>query len=358
MKTVSKNMTLAIALGFASLGTPAYAGDIAPGLEQAMQNADELSFIVHFSDKLDLDAFPGRGKAKGLDRAAMIKALRSHAKDTQAKARNILKRKGAGRVVPLWSINAMAVTATPEVLRELAALPEVAKVTPDETLSAPVAEVSATSVAEWNLDAIGVPELWSAGYDGTGTVVAGLDTGVDSDHPDLAQKWRGGSNSWFDPNGEHPTPYDASGHGTQTMGLMVGGDQGGTAIGVAPGAQWIAVKRFNDAGYASVSGIHQGFQWLLDPDDNPATDDAPDVVNNSWGFPELVGECYTEFNTDIQILKSAGIAVAFSAGNQGDLGSESPADNPDAFAVGAVDASQAVASSSSRGPSSLSLIHI
>lgn len=88
---------------------------------------------------------------------------------------------------------------------------------------------------------------------------------MDALHPDLAASWRSGPNSWFDPNGEHSTPYDANGHGTQTMSLMAGGDFGGTAIGVAPGAWWIAVKIFNDADVASLSVIHQGFQWLLDP---------------------------------------------------------------------------------------------
>jgi len=102
---------------------------------------------------------------------------------------------------------------------------------------------------------------------------------------------------------------------------------------------------------ASLRSIHQGFQWLLDPDGNPGTNDIPDVVNNSWGFPNLVGQCYTEFSADIDVLKAAGIAVVFSGGNQGTLGSVSPGDNPESFPVGAVDSSNNVAATSSRGPS-------
>ena len=90
--------------------------------------------------------------------------------------------------------------------------------------------------------------------------------------------WRGGSNSWYDPYGQHPAvPTDMSGHGTWTMGVMVGGDAGGTSLGVAPEAQWISVKIFNDQGGATATAIHLGFQWLLDPDGDPATPDAPDV---------------------------------------------------------------------------------
>lgn len=165
-----------------------------------------------------------------------------------------------------------------------------------------------------------------------------MDTGVDINHPDLQSKWRGGTNSWYDPNGEHATPYDAHGHGTQTMGIMVDGDAGGTSVGVAPVANWIAVKIFNDRGTASLSVIHQGFQWLLDPDHNPDTDDAPDVVNNSWGLDSVNG-CSSEFQADIQALKASNIAVVFAAGNYGPYPSTSisPANNTISFAAGATD---------------------
>ncbi len=200
---------------------------------------------------------------------------------------------------------------------------------------------------------LGAPDLWAAGSTGSGVVVASLDTGVDAQHPDLSTRWRGGANSWFDPNGEHATPDDVSGHGTQAMGLIVGGDAGGSSIGMAPGATWIAAKIFNDAGQATLSGIHQAFQWALDPDGSPETVDSPHVVNNSWGFQPTVGTCWTEFAHDIAILRAAGIAVVFSAGNDGGAAStsESPANNVGSVSVGAVDSSRSVASFSSRGPS-------
>jgi hypothetical protein len=180
-----------------------------------------------------------------------------------------------------------------------------------------------------------------------------MDTGVDVQHPDLAPRWRGGTNSWFDPNGQHAAPYDDDGHGTQTMGLLVGGSAGGSAIGVAPGATWIAVKIFNDAGTASTSAIHQGFQWLLDPDGDPDTDDAPHVVNNSWGLITNVNECVREFEPDVQALELAGIAVVVSAGNAGPNAgtSISPGNYSDSLPVGAIDVADTISLGSSRGPS-------
>src|SRR5262245_62300138 len=135
------------------------------------------------------------------------------------------------------------------------------------------------------------------------------------------------------------------------MGVMVGGDAGGSSVGVAPDATWIAVKIFNDRGTATSSGIHQGFQWLLDPDGNPATADAPDVVNDSWTMS--TSGCLLDFQPDLANLRAAGILPVFSAGNYGPLSgsSRSPANLPEAFAVGATDDADVVDLSSGRGPS-------
>ncbi len=214
-----------------------------------------------------------------------------------------------------------------------------------------------TGLPEPNLSLIKAPDVWALGYTGQGIVIASLDSGVDLNHPDLTTKWRGGNNSWFDPHDEHPLiPFDKHGHGTQTMGLMVGSDVSGgtgTTTGVAPNARWIAAKIFNDAGDAPVSEIHSSFQWLMDPDGNPETNDGPDVVNSSWGLKEHVNQCIPTFQPDIQALKAAGIAVVFSAGNQGPGAntSISPANIAEAFAIGSVDNTQNLAGFSSRGTS-------
>jgi len=226
----------------------------------------------------------------------------------------------------------------------------VSTITPDEISIAPS---QVASNPEPNLSVVNAPALWNLGLYGQGIVVANMDSGVDISHPDLSSRWRGGTNSWFDPYGQHPsTPTDLTGHGTWTMGVTVGGDAGGTAIGVAPGAQWIAVKIFNDAGSSTATAIHQGYQWLLDPDGNPNTSDAPRVVNNSWTF--AYPGCDLEFELDLQSLRAVGILPVFAAGNGGPSASSSysPANNPSAFAVGATDNNNLVYAYSSRGPSS------
>ena len=73
------------------------------------------------------------------------------------------------------------------------------------------------------------------------------------DHPALVRQYRGNNGdgtfdhnyNWFDPAGvcvPSTAPCDNDGHGTHTMGTMVGDDGGANQIGVAPGAKWIAAK--------------------------------------------------------------------------------------------------------------------
>jgi VCBS repeat-containing protein len=347
-------VTILAAAGLLAAAPVSLAGVVAPELEtelQARAPHEEVAVIITLRDKVDPRSFKKRDKH--VRRAEMTRALKTKADRSQRPLKALLEGRGARGLKQLWLINGMAVKVRADVARELADLPGVESIRPDYVLQAPAVTLGAGGPAEWNLNTIGVPDLWALGYSGAGVVVASMDSGVDPDHPDLVGKWRGGANSWFDPHGEHATPYDALGHGTQTMGILVGGSASGAAIGVAPDAQWIAVKIFDDAGQAQMSDIHQGFQWLLDPDGDPATMDAPDVVNASWGLPGTVGQCVPEFDADIQALKAAGIGVAFAAGNEGPapLTSVSPANSPGVSSTGAIDSALVLADFSSRGPS-------
>jgi bacillopeptidase F len=320
-------------------------------------SGEVVPVIVTLREKADLSRVAqakSEGVSKRIHRQQLTETLRSVSDRSQIPLKTLLANRNVPKVRSLWIINGLAFSAPVHLIREVASQPEVERVSLDSTVKVPPVTPAAAAISEWNINAIQAPELWNSGYTGQGIVVANMDTGVDILHPDLAVSWRGGSNSWYDPNGEHTNPTDTNGHGTGTMGVIVGGSAGGTNIGVAPGAKWIAVKIFNDNDEATISVIHEGFQWLLDPDGNPSTDDAPDVVNNSWGLiDDFANQCVEEFAADIQALREAGIAVVFSAGNTGPSPSSSisPANYPNSFAVGAVDEAFNIAPFSSRGPS-------
>lgn len=339
----------------------AHAGVVTSELQQRMAASapdEDVRVIITLADRPDMTQFRDPDRARR--RSSLIRDLKRKADQAQAQIRARLLSGGAKGVRQLWLSNSLAATVPARLVHELAGHPGVESVRSDAMVLSPIPAAAPLALpVGWNLTAVGAPDLWALGIRGQGIVVATMDTGVDVDHPALTATWRGGTNSWLDLHGEcldlflGDRPCDFDGHGTQTMGLIVAGEAGGQAIGVAPGAQWIAVKLFDAFGGALLSHVHQGFQWLLDPDGDPSTDDAPDVVSNSWGLPDTVGACDLEFEPDIAALRAAGIAVVFSAGNDGpaSFSSLSPANNPGSIAVGAVDETGTIYEFSSRGPS-------
>jgi subtilisin family serine protease len=312
-----------------------------------------ITVVVRLRQQADVHR--GRTGNRRERQKSLIDEMKYVADTTQQPMRSLLTSlEGQGSVEnfdPLWVLNGVSVTATPGVITELTRRPEVESITTDTIYIVPTALPPVPSSASADSAVINVPAVWSQGFYGQGIVVADLDSGVDVTHPDLSGSYRGGTNSWFDPYGQHATPTDATGHGTATTGIIVGGDGSGSTIGVAPGAKWIAAKIFNDAGTATVTAIHQAMQWVLDPDGNPATADSPQVVNNSWAYGNP--GCNLQFQTDLQAMRAAGIIPVFAAGNYGPAAgsSVSPANYPEALAVGSTDNTDTIDPSTSVGPS-------
>jgi subtilisin family serine protease len=272
-----------------------------------------------------------------------------------------------------WIANIIKVTGDSAELERLAQRHDIEDVFEDwpVELIAPV-EIHEHAIAEVGhtagLEAIKAPQAWALGLNGSGSLVCNFDTGVDGDHVALSSKYRGNNSGepgacWFDPYSHTEFPSDNNGHGTHTMGTMIGADSSDT-VGVAPGAQWIAAGVVDRGGgiQQTISDILAAFQWAADPDGDPSTcDDVPDVVNNSWGIPMgYYPSCETTFWEAIDNLEAAGVVCIFAAGNEGPNPGTMriPADRISSefntFSVGAVDAGDPgfpVAGFSSRGPS-------
>jgi hypothetical protein len=300
-----------------------------------------------------------------------LKAI--HARSATAARQPIEEATRAGALVEidrLWLINGVVAELDPEWRTRLEAHPAIAEIVPDRRLtlgedfrSTPV-EADRLSVPEEQLEQLNVPRVWAQGVTGRGAIVANVDSGVNGDDDTFGDRWRGrfaGSEaSWLAPVSLTVFPEDdfsiGAGHGTSTMGLITGGDQ---TYGVAFDATWIAGDAFEN-GEGFVSNVIKIFEWLSDPDGDPATrGDVPDVVSNSFGLTNTddAGQliCDTIFDDAIDALEAAGSIVVWSAGNEGQQGVTSPASRADsqvnAFSVGSVDGGNVVAQSSGRGPS-------
>jgi uncharacterized repeat protein (TIGR01451 family) len=316
---------------------------------------EQVPIVIEMREQVDLTRIAAAPNQRA---ASIVNALRAAAAQSQRDIRATLAQQRAGNIRAFWIFNGLAAHVAAQDIAALAARADVALIREDRYAryvepSALEGVETTTTGAEWGIDRIRADEVWSALHiTGTGVVIASLDSGIDWLHPALQQAYRGYNKglaahigNWFDATPTAATyPIDPNGHGTHTMGTLVGAD----GIGVAPGAKWISGRVFDADGYAFDSWIHAGFEWILAPNGDPAL--APQVLNNSWGSNSSAS---TVFQEDIRTLRSAGIFVVFSAGNAGPgpgtVGS--PASLPEAFAVGAIDSENDAATFSSRGPS-------
>lgn len=190
---------------------------------------------------------------------------------------------------------------------------------------------------------IGAPKAWAAGYDGTGTNVAILDTGVDATHPDLAGKVVAGQS--FVPGVDSTT--DGYGHGTHVASIIAGtgAASGGKYRGVAPGARLVIGKVLDDSGTGDESWVIDGMEWAAE------TEHAR-IVSMSLGSGEPSDGTDPMSQSVDDLSASTGALFVIAAGNEGPAARtvSAPGAADAAFTVGAVDKSDQLADFSDRGP--------
>ncbi len=306
-----------------------------------------------------VDDSVGEARAKG----KKGKALNSHKKAVKSKQNALLKDLGNKATLlgtADTAINAVMVEIDASDLAALAANPQVASVNPVVNYELDLSET---------VPYIGGSAVQAMGYDGTGVSVAILDSGIDYTHANLGGPGTVADyeaaygttvfpNNAFDPTnttrdglfptakvvegfdfvGElwpfgplapDPDPIDYEGHGTHVADITAG------LGGVAPGADLYAVKVCS-ALSSSCSGVAliQGMDYVLDPDGNPATDDAIDIVNMSLGSNYGHAD-YDDLAYAVEVASANGVLTVSSAGNGSDkpYKSGTPSSAPSALAV-------------------------
>ena len=240
-------------------------------------------------------------------------------------------------------MNGVALQCKRSMIDKIRALPMVKHVSIDREVKADLTQ----SVHQIRADIV----QDSLGYTGKGVLVGHIDTGIDYNNPALG----GGFGPSFrviggyDFSNNDSNPMDDNGHGTHVAGI-IGANGGDSLRGVAPGVKFLAVKVLDANGSGLMSTIIAGIDYCLDPDGNPATDDAVDIINMSLG-----GQPSSDSPMDIAVENAtkAGILCVVAAGNDGNSGYgtiSSPGTSESALTVGACDSTFQIASFSSLGP--------
>ncbi|HNY12685.1 MAG TPA: S8 family serine peptidase, partial [Candidatus Wallbacteria bacterium] len=353
---MKKNLTAALAIIFvfiAGIIGTSHAGSIDPRVEAEFQKRGletPLSVIVRLKSQVvfkDIPASPSRVNY-------VKKSLQAHARISQKPLIDFIKSLGQSiKAESLWITNAMVITGNRNIVSMIASRPEVDMVYLNATVTIgkplPAKRISPSKpdqICEWNIETMNVPAIWTKyNLRGENVKIGHLDTGCDASHPDCAGKIYAFHDFISEKN---DVAYDDQGHGTHTIGTIMGGNASGRYIGVAPNATIAVAKVFDQNGSAKDETLLKAMQWIMDPDGDPATNDAPRLVSNSWGSDETV----KTFWDAVESWRAANIFPLFAAGNSGPSAKTvgTPGGLLNAVAVGATDKNDKIASFSSRGP--------
>lgn len=307
--------------------------------------------------------------------------LKARAAETQGELLALLEEARAdgkvdGRIRALWLHNVIATSATPDVIDQLAPRDDVGWINFDKQLGEEVFPVQPQPVnqqqpggplngnIECGVDLMNAPGVWTDfGITGEGVTVGIIDTGVCDTHPDLVnQLWNNedevpgngvdddGNGYIDDVNGynfrdDHGNTNDDWGHGTHVGGTVVGDGTNGTVTGMAPNAQLMDLKFWNNFGGESI--VWEAMQYAVDND--------ADVITASIGWPHSVDPDRVTWRMSCENAMAAGVVVVYAAGNEGNCcgpvdNVRTPGDVPDMITVGATDCNTDIAGFSSRGP--------
>jgi thermitase len=186
---------------------------------------------------------------------------------------------------------------------------------------------------QWGMVKIEAAQAWEITTGSSNINIAILDTGVDLDHPDLADKLI--SNINFSNSG---TMDDVYGHGTHVAGIAAAiTDNGVGVVGLGYTSTIMNVKVLSDMGAGLYSWIASGIIW--------AADNGAEIINMSLGGPSSS----SALEDAIDYAWNKGVVVVAAAGNNGDTTPMYPAYYTNCIAVAATNSNDGRASWSNYG---------
>lgn len=389
-----------------ALSTSASAMQVDPELlTKLRRNSNEkLTVLAHLNGEVDLSTVEKLRVSPQAKAKILVRELEQQTLKGSEQLVKLLKSphiKGVDEITYLWITNSVKIKASAPVIEKLLSLNGIESLmldTPRESAElfdsarASMAPDETPAVQEkisWGVEKVKATDLWKTGIDGSGIVVAVIDSGANLEHPDLKPNfWKNPGETGIDANGKdkatngvdddsngyiddvlgwnfedkNNNPKDENGHGSQTAGIVGGAGTGGTKTGVAPKAKLMILRSCcNTPTQIFESNTWEAMQY--------AVKNGARVISMSLSAKHPSKPSYAKWRRASEVLLTAGVVHINSAGNRGsdyvpnNIGA--PASNPPPWfhpkqeftsaptsiiTIGATDAEDALRDYSSTGP--------
>ncbi|MBG9452380.1 hypothetical protein ABE67_24290 [Cytobacillus firmus] len=311
--------------------------------EQDLQSKDEISVIVQFKSK--------PSKVAVLDAASKGKALKKEEAAAQVEKEHKKFKEDIKKYLPQENsntksifdpithtykraYNGVALKLPADQVRLLLESDVVQAVYKSQTFTVDPVQKELPSDVEREVTTsvestpyLKIDKLHKEGITGEGVKVAVLDTGIDYNHPDLKDAYKGGYDfvdndndpmeatyeDWKKTNNPEFSPYGSAyytSHGTHVSGTITGqnkNDSEVSVVGVAPDADLYVYRVLGPYGTGTSEGVIAGIE--------KAVEDGMDVMNLSLGA--TVNDPYYPTSTAINYAVLNGVTAVVSAGNSG-----------------------------------------
>jgi subtilisin family serine protease len=305
---------------------------------------DDIQIIVEFTETPLIQYHKELKDKKISDIKNLMKNKEANINKQQDKVKSQILKETNAKIKIKWkyTINGMAMTVKRKDIEKIKKIDGVKNVDLDYPIYAELQQ---------SVPQVGTPTLWKdytlqeKNITGTGIIVAVLDTGIDYNHPDIANC----TNSTFlagdcvrvpygyDFVNNDDNPFDDNSHGTHCAGII---GANGNIMGMAPNVTFIAIKVLGSSGSGYTTDLISGAE--------NATAYGVDVISMSIGSSGL----WTgSMNTVMDSVEAANITWVVAAGNSGpnNYTLSSWATYDQAFAIGSATKDNTISSFSSRG---------
>ncbi|MCO4783199.1 MAG: S8 family serine peptidase [Candidatus Cloacimonetes bacterium] len=295
---------------------------ISPSVQELIDNRPTVikTFLIHFKPVYRKQHKGKKHRIKESSTDILIRH-KQHVRASQASFENDhLLLLQDYKMHSLWVSNSMRITCPAEFIEEIHKRNDIRYIQMDSEVFLPrlahkrLLEPHEISEISEGLKHLRISKLRNSSYfnmTGKNSKIGLIDTGFDPTLFNEEQITSKDFTSQYD--GKSPSIE----HATNSLGILIGSKNNKVKTAITPDAHIYHAKVFHHNNTSRISTILTAMQWLLDPDDDPSTDDFPKVISNSWATLTLNKELMLPFWEALSTMKKLGVIPIFPSGNSG-----------------------------------------